>query len=441
MAQQFDAVHAITKHQKNWTIKVRVVRMWDTPPFPKNCPNNGIDLVLCDKDEGGVYILSEFNVVAANTSFRPTIHDYKMNFQFQTRIAQTTDDDVIGLVCNVYGVNQSNPDDGKTKRVTIDVEDAQKTMLSITLWGHFVDQIVDFMANWTGAAVVVIIQFCKIKEYSGTRSLTNSMYATRMYINSDLEEVLHFHQCLQPEDMTSPINPNGTTSMVIASPIDGSFTGVPLIPVDEIHHRADGSVSCIIAQVVGINSEKGWYYDACKKCAKKLDPDGSIFFCNKCQVLVNACTTRYKLELMVMDEFGTTNITVFDRDVANFITMPAVDLLQDHIQVSNWNGIKSFTAQRLTNDPVITDKFMSYRFAKSKDVNKSDVVGSSVETTSVIDIAVRPLTFPDGVASPYSVTTSSGKRSSFEKSGEGYSSTKCVKNLDISLKKIKLEKI
>ncbi|KAF7835452.1 replication protein A 70 kDa DNA-binding subunit C-like [Senna tora] len=116
--------------------------------------------------------MSQFNVVSASSSFRPTRHAFKLNFMFQTRVALADDDgsihhfgfsfveaqriisgelnpnilvgfsfveaqriisgelnpnilvDVIVRVYNMSQVHQSSPNDSKNKRITVDIEDA-----------------------------------------------------------------------------------------------------------------------------------------------------------------------------------------------------------------------------------------------------------------------------------------------------------------------------
>ncbi|KAF7810461.1 replication protein A 70 kDa DNA-binding subunit C-like [Senna tora] len=149
-------------------------------------------MVLCDREgfKIGAHVRSPFVVKLVNilkegsiyTSLNSTSggnsggfhagnHAFKLNFQFQTRVAETNDDgsiqrygfefvlaqrifsselnpeilvDVIGRLCDMSVVHQSSPTDPKTMRVTIDIEDQMETRLSITLWGTFIDQIVDF---------------------------------------------------------------------------------------------------------------------------------------------------------------------------------------------------------------------------------------------------------------------------------------------------------
>ncbi|KAF7826721.1 ribonuclease H [Senna tora] len=236
--------------------------------------------------EGDVYIMSQFNVVSASSSFRPTRHAFKLNFMFQNRVALSDDDgsihhfgfsfvevqriisgeldpnilvDVIGRVYNMFQVHQSSPNDSKNKRVTVDIEDAAKTMMGITLWGSYADQIVNFVSKGSQGPVVIVCQFCKIKEYAGTRSLFNSMYATHILINSDVEEITQFHKGFLLEDRNTPFNPVFGRALLTTSPIEAAFSG-------------------------------------------------------------------YKIEVIVSDESGFANLTVFDCDAFNYLGITTTDI-------------------------------------------------------------------------------------------------------------------
>ncbi|KAF7812549.1 replication protein A 70 kDa DNA-binding subunit B-like [Senna tora] len=169
----------------------------------------------------------------------------------------------------MYQVHQSSSNDSKNKRVTIDIEDAAKTKMGITLWGSYADQIVTFVSKGSQGPVVIVCQFCKIKEYVRTRSFSNSMYATRILINSDVEKITQFHEGLLPEDLNTPFNLVVGRALLTTSPIEATFSRWALSPVDLLQHSGNGDAICVIAQVLQVNKEKGWYYDACHKCQKK----------------------------------------------------------------------------------------------------------------------------------------------------------------------------
>ncbi|KAF7835851.1 replication protein A 70 kDa DNA-binding subunit C-like [Senna tora] len=409
--------------------------------------------------------MSQFNVVSASSSFRPTRHAFELNFMLRTRIALSDDDgsihhfgfsfveaqriisgeldpnilvDVIGRVYNMSQVHQSSPNDSKNKRVTVDIEDAAKTKMGITLWGSYADQIVNFVSKGCQGPVVIVCQFCKIEEYARTRSLSTSMYATRILINSDVEEITQFHKGLLPEDRNTPFNPFVGCALLTTSPTEAAFSGLALSPVDLLQHSGNGDVICVIAQVLQVNKEKGWY----------------------------------KIEVVVYDEFGIANLTVFDRNAFNYLGITATDLgaesgkiylnVEDNdgwpkkldsfvgkkfifkvgIEVLEWNVFTFLTVQKMTDNPTILYKYSVHCLPQ-------------IDLTSVMDDLTTPdmnkskqllrgdgrrLSFHDVEASPSKETPSTCKRSATDLSDDGQSSGEFMMNIDDALKKVKIEK-
>lgn len=61
MAKQFDDLRAISPIHENWSAKVRVIRLWNVPPYSKdgNSESEGsIDMVLCDRDVSYIFLFS-----------------------------------------------------------------------------------------------------------------------------------------------------------------------------------------------------------------------------------------------------------------------------------------------------------------------------------------------------------------------------------------------
>ncbi|KAF7839034.1 replication protein A 70 kDa DNA-binding subunit C-like [Senna tora] len=457
MASRFDSIRGIHALSSEWTIKVRVLRIWKAPPYPKNSPHPSLEMVLCDREgskigehvkslfavklmnvlkEGSVYVMSQFNVGSNSGGFRAAKHGFKLNFQFQTRIAETDDDeaierygfeflpasrifapdfdhdilvDVIGRLIHMGDIQQASSDP-KTKHVNIQLEDQMKAKLNIILWGAFIDQIVEYSHSHSNGVVVIVIQYCKIKEYGGHKTLSNSIFASRMFVNADISEINEFISGLHPEELSSPINQSLINSAVPPSPLEAAFFD--------------------------------W---------SKFEPDGSSFYCRKCDCLVHASTCRYKVELLILDDSSTTNVIVFDKDVEAFLGISAIDLRKEHLQnvddirqlperfdkflgqmfvlkvsvkTYNWNNSYSFTVQKMTFDHDLIEKFK--RMAAEKDAKKngedslqsidlaavdaalSTPVPQNSATHSVLD--ARRLSFANNDTGPSCSNSLNGKR-------------------------------
>ncbi|KAF7811993.1 replication protein A 70 kDa DNA-binding subunit A-like [Senna tora] len=95
MENRFDSIRSIHALSRHWTIKARVVRLWSGPPNPKTHHINPLRwcfVIASVLKEGSVYVMSQFNPGSNSGGFRVANHSYKLNFQFQTRVAETDDD-------------------------------------------------------------------------------------------------------------------------------------------------------------------------------------------------------------------------------------------------------------------------------------------------------------------------------------------------------------
>ncbi|KAF7814841.1 replication protein A 70 kDa DNA-binding subunit A-like [Senna tora] len=113
VAGRVDPISTINLTRTNWNIKVRVVRIWLMPTYPSTSSSHGIEMVLCDSEnnkisgffksiflnkfkpilkEGAVYVISQYSVGKNKGNFRVTSHEYKVIFQFTTRVIPARED-------------------------------------------------------------------------------------------------------------------------------------------------------------------------------------------------------------------------------------------------------------------------------------------------------------------------------------------------------------
>ncbi|KAF7821903.1 replication protein A 70 kDa DNA-binding subunit C-like [Senna tora] len=445
MATMFDSIRGIHALRTDWTIKVRVLRLWKAPPYPKNSPHSSLEMVLCDREgtkigahvkspfavkllnvlkEGSVYVMSQFTVGSNSGNFRAAKHEFKLNFQFQTRIAQTDDDesiekygfeflhastifapdfdkdilvDVIGRLIHMSDVQQASSDP-KTKRVNIQLEDQMKSKITITLWGSFVEQLLEYSRTHSDGAIVIAIQYCKIKEYGG----------------------------LQHEELASPIIKNLTNPATHESPLEAAFAELPLSSIQDFYHARDSSLFVVLASVLKVNVDRGWF----------------------------------KVELMILDDSGTANVTIFDKDVEGFLGISAIDLRREHLQMPekfdrflgqmfvfkilvktmNWNNSYSFTVQKMTSDHDLVEKFKRMAKAKLIDVG---VVPNSLTTpgqtkaVTHLGLDARRLSFVGDNHSPSSSNACNGKRSHPDSPSDNSIHYENAKNGEATKKKLK----
>lgn len=100
--------------------------------------------------------------------------------------------------------------------------------------------------------VIIVVQWARIKDFNGARQVTNSFYATRVLMNIDIPLFNEFMLTLAPDEMMTP---NSTTSNV-----DTAANGSNVIQVNELYDQVDQSICSVVAVVIKVESDMGWFY-------------------------------------------------------------------------------------------------------------------------------------------------------------------------------------
>ncbi|KAF7839626.1 uncharacterized protein G2W53_008108 [Senna tora] len=274
MASRFDSIRGIHALSSEWTIKVRVLRIWKAPPNPKNSPHSSLEMVLCDREgskidahvkspfafklmnvlkEASVYVMLQFNVGSNSGAFHAAKHGFKLNFQFQTRIAETDDDESIER----YGF-----------------EFLPASRIFALDFDH--DILVDVIGR--------LIHMGDIQQASSDPKTK--------HVNIQLEDQILLNSDVPP------------------SPLEGAFFDWSLSSIQDFYHATDSTVYVILAYVLKVNVERGMK-----------------------QKLLTVYYSKYKVELLILDDSGTVNVTMFDKDVEAFLGISAIDLRKEHLQI------------------------------------------------------------------------------------------------------------
>nr|XP_019710932.1 uncharacterized protein LOC109506714 [Elaeis guineensis] len=119
--------------------------------------------------------------------------------------------------------------------------------------------------------------------------------------------------------------------------------------------------------MMNIDTECGWFYNSCKKCTKKVIPDRSEFYCEKCNGLVNSVVPRFKIELRMIDEFDNTIFIVFDSEAANFL----------QCTVAEWRDFMSTNFGDINQTPEHLDQFFGKKFIFKVQITDRNIRGYS----------------------------------------------------------------
>ena len=89
----------------------------------------------------------------------------------------------------------------------------------------------------------------------------------------------------------------------------------------------------ILGVILSVDSRKGWFYNACPSCSKKVIHDDRGFYCISCGHMLLSVTPKFKVELNVLDDSSCATFKLFDREISELLSCSAADLLQELVSV------------------------------------------------------------------------------------------------------------
>ncbi|XP_022027660.1 uncharacterized protein LOC110928917 [Helianthus annuus] len=342
--------------------------------------------------EDAVVILSKFGVGENKDLYKVVVHDYKINFYRCTTITPVRDwqdfeysfnfrayqDILQGEALNSLSVDVAGSvvwcgdleffgrPPKETKKINFDIQDLEgfKEFISKTPAHEH---------------AIAVIQHGKCKEWKGEYTVRSDKFATRMFLNEEIDEVNQLRRRLQ----------------------------VDILFLQEM--------SCVVVVTIKIVQEEyGWFYPACHKCFKKVMAKSEYLqnvenvsdyivqlpvtslVCPKCRSECTSITTKFKVQVRVQDESGSVSFVMFDRDVQKLLGLAVSDLRERQVK----NSILKMTivfipCKKTCGDPVIivellggdgngdenTDE-VTQEVAEVKDVNLSESSQVSAERTS-----------------------------------------------------------
>ncbi|CAA0820751.1 Unknown protein [Striga hermonthica] len=378
MASTFNSIAEITKEKETWKLRVRCERVWFK--FMKSQPDVRTALEICFLDEegdkiqaivpkwriskleniikeGSFYQLENFEILPNNDEYAPTKHPFVLKFHEYTvvkpseilnipryifnfvnfsELAIDADDyslRVFDVIAEVYGMDELvkfDRDGCQMMRIKAHLRNLSGESIDCTLWNEFAIQMAEYWNNKKGDPVVIILQHAMVKKWGAYVNLQNSLFASKLIINDDLEDIDSYVKSLKENPIQSSVSnlSRVDSSRRSASEIDefpAELEFKSLADLDSINEEC----SCIVyCKILNIQTNQNWYYNACNKCYRKVNEQNDKFWCYHCKICPDGVIARYRVHVRVEDNGCTTSFVLFDHQVSRIIGKKAADLKQ-----------------------------------------------------------------------------------------------------------------
>ncbi|KAI9084447.1 hypothetical protein K1719_033637 [Acacia pycnantha] len=106
-----------------------------------------------------------------------------------------------------------------------------------------------------------------------------------------------------------------------------TFSDIISTDLDDRFIFGENKKLVVLAKIVDVHYESGWFYNSYNVDEKKIIPDGHDFVCNKCKTIVKNVIPRFLVKFDSMDDTGTCIFAFFDREFYKLAGCSIVEMI------------------------------------------------------------------------------------------------------------------
>ncbi|XP_066347892.1 replication protein A 70 kDa DNA-binding subunit D-like [Miscanthus floridulus] len=378
---EYTLVSQINPTRHNWTIKVRVARMWKLSSTSKWKGVTAMEFVLVDEEgvgitacighkdlnrfvgslvEGSSYMIKKFQVSRQARKYGPVPNPQTIYFTPWTVVEEIPTEmatqlplyvfnfvdfeelthrrgsghglvDVIGQLAVIHPVLRSSGLNGVCVWRVVELRDLSDHLLQITLWGEHATSFEDQVLIETidkDEPVVMVFAGVQVKQYLGATTCASGD-GTKWYMNIDLPEVNAFRVSLQgrgSEVVFLPGDDDADAGVVDEAGANGK-TVAELLALDP--HDSNAVCFTCSAVVREIDISNGWWYKGCNTCKRGLKATFDGFECTNCDEAKPVVVPSYKLSVIIEDTIGCVKIFLFGGVAKQVVWWTAAELVEE----------------------------------------------------------------------------------------------------------------
>ncbi|XP_057730123.1 replication protein A 70 kDa DNA-binding subunit B-like [Arachis stenosperma] len=430
MNQIVDRVADINPTKLGWNLVVGVVRLYELCSQSNPADVYSLEMVLQDEQgdrihcsipkgnivvfktlirENGIYSMRNFIVKGNNNFVKTTGHKYKLNFYMKTCVSRLPSDtfhlnpfsyvpfpeieamvgmnrihllDFIGQVVGKENAQDMVTKSGQqSKCIALYLEDLEQNRMKCTLYGESVDKVISFMDKPENEPVILVAQLFKPHFYLNEVSVQNSLYASRVFFNPDIPDVVSFKNSLmkQGERASQPIShidrqPQYSVSHELSA---GAF---PVKTIEEILNMTTETLCWVVGTIVSIEvGATDWFYASCKTCPRKVKENKDRYFCEYCGKVGFNPPLRYRLNVVITDGTGCVNVIIWNQEAKLIMGKPAGDMRDLSKSESTNSYPKAF-------DSLLERKFLFKISVGKKNISTLDQVYNVIKISDDVSL-------------------------------------------------------
>jgi len=376
--KDFSPIVALNPYQSQWTIKVKLGKMFELRRFnSKKEPFEEVAVfsaVLVDDQateiegtfwreaaeyyhsslqEGKVYYFSNFSVRPANKKFSSVDFEYALHFDARTKVEEAMNQDttrmqakvelteftdlpkfieqptlvnVLGIVTNVAatGTVKRRADSTELLRRDVTIIDKSLKSISLTLWSTLAETVGNELEQiFASDPPVVLAKNVRVNSFNGI-SLA-SINRTEIEINPDMaaaQQLRDWYGLIGKTETATPLNEG------MSNPRQSFMTDEPKllkdVDVEQVPNVGEkATYSTVNCTLVYINPDQTMYYLANKENNRKVVEQDGKYFCEFNNKVYDTAELRYVVSMKIADFSKECWVNVFNDQAEELIGMSA----------------------------------------------------------------------------------------------------------------------
>ncbi|KAJ1416126.1 hypothetical protein SESBI_17647 [Sesbania bispinosa] len=284
--------------------------------------------------EGAAYTISNFGVGENSGEFKYSMHLYKVNFEYHTKVVLMRDctiprfqfsfvslADIMApsfdnnYLVDVMGVLTGIGTEKEYERNRMNVMELEidGSKIECALFENYLDDLNAFLA------CVIDPNAFLLSSLSGKVSLQNALHATKLIFNPDFDKAVKLRKRLE-ENTNSVSQPLSQIAEAPKMSIEEEFlTHTIMKTIEELKDSNEECCCIVMATIKHLIDGEDWWYKACR------------------------CGT-YRLKVRVIDATDSATFVIFYRDVASLLDISCSDLLEFTVQPNDKNFLAEISA-------------------------------------------------------------------------------------------------
>ncbi|GJY65696.1 replication protein A 70 kDa DNA-binding subunit B [Tanacetum coccineum] len=304
-------------------------------------------------EEHSDFLISNFGVKKNIDGTKLTPHQYKLHFLKKTNVRHcqdftcandddglqllsfqdfnnTTFDtayafDVIGRLINNKDITVLNGKNGSKKSsLEFELQDLKGDKIRCILWNDLAEKLHKYIKENENSQepIIILIIMAKYSTWNHVTQVSNCFYGTKILINENNPRIIDFKTSFLGSEIgaSEDTKIELSTNTVYKKPSD-SYTRFPVKNIEELYEISEATGCVIIAKVLRIVADQGWYYMICNKCKSKANKSQTTncYNCGRCDEEVSDVYPRIKVQIRMQDETGSTSFWLFQQEICKLI--------------------------------------------------------------------------------------------------------------------------